>query len=204
MIDFKLKQTSLEVVQNILENNEEVISIEVISHKVGINWRQLHGSEQDKIQNINHAFDHPKPCKRKIYSREEFLGLTLNSLEKIAADEVWSVCSRVKCFGGKYKHIPMMNFHLEDVSLDVVKKSLKYILPTTRGVILESGRFFHYYGASLLSENEWRKFMAEFLMPCVLVSPRYIGHRLYAGYCSLRLTTDITYKTKVPEVVDIF
>lgn len=42
------------------------------------------------------------------------------------------------------------------------------------------------------------------IMPCVLVSPRYIGHALNDGYCSLRLTADSTFKPKIPTVVHIF
>ncbi len=116
---------------------------------------------------------------------------------------MWSFCSKVECKGGKYKHIPMMNFHPDNVSLDAINESLKIICPNSKGVILETGRFFHYYGMSLLSEEKWLQFMAEFLMPCVVVSPRYVGHSLYDGYCSLRLTTDTKYKTKIPEVIAI-
>ena len=72
-----------------------------------------------------------------------------------------------------------------------------------KGVLLDSGRFQHYYGDFLLDENEWIQFMAEFLMPTFLVSPRYIGHRLYDHYCTLRLTSNNQYKPKVPEVVEI-
>ena len=97
----------------------------------------------------------------------------------------------------------MMNFHPDNVSLDAINESLKIICPNSKGVILETGRFFHYYGMSLLSEEKWLQFMAEFLMPCVVVSPRYVGHSLYDGYCSLRLTTDTKYKTKIPEVIAI-
>jgi len=39
-------------------------------------------------------------------------------------------------------------------------------------------------------------------MPVILVSPRYIGHRLRDGYSTLRLTSDTTFKPKVPELID--
>lgn len=203
MDSFKLKQNSLEVVQTIIENNKEIVSINLISHKVEINWRQLYKNEDDKIQHLEYAFNHTKPLKQEVYTREKFLSLTLDKLEKLANDEVWSVCSRVKCENGEYKHMSMMNFHPENISVGTIIESLKYILPNSKGAILESGRFFHYYGLTLLSEDEWKKLLAQFLMPCILVSPRYIGHRLYDGYCSLRLTTDIKYKTKIPKVVII-
>ena len=151
MNNFKLKQNSLEVVQTIIRNNLEIISIELISHKVEINWRQLYKSEKEKIKNLNNAFDHSKPLKQKIYNREEFLVLNLDKLEKLPNDEVWSVCSKIRCADGEYKHIPMMNFHSENISVGIIKELLKYIYPNSRGVILESGRFFHYYFNFLLS-----------------------------------------------------
>lgn len=97
----------------------------------------------------------------------------------------------------------MMNFHPDAASQDDVTQALQYICRGKQGALLESGRYLHYYGDFLLNEQEWPKFMAEFLMPCTLVSPRYIGHRLYDGYCTLRLTADKTSKPKIPEVVRI-
>ena len=97
----------------------------------------------------------------------------------------------------------MMNFHPDNVPNDIIEKALSYICKSKKGVLLDSGRFFHYYGDFLLNEKEWIKFMAEFLMPCVIVSPRYIGHRLYYGDCTLRLTADSKYKPKIPTVIKI-
>lgn len=201
MLNFSLNQNSLEVAQTIIENHREIISIKLISHKVETNWRQLYKSTEDKVLNLNRSFIHTLPIQQKIYKREEFIKLKLNDLNKLGDSQVWSLCSKVECEDGEYKHIPMMNFHPEGISLEIIKQSIKHIYPNKNGVILHSGRFFHYYGNFLLSENEWIKFMAAFLMPCVLVSSRYIGHRLHDGYCSLRLTTDTKYKTKIPEVI---
>mgnify|MGYP004190599807 FL=1 len=97
-----------------------------------------------------------------------------------------------------------MNFHPENIAREDIKKAINYISHGHNGVLLDSGRYQHYYGNFLLNESEWKKFISEFLMPTVLVSPRYIGHRLYDGYCALRLTADDKYKTKIPEVVEIF
>ena len=98
----------------------------------------------------------------------------------------------------------MMNFHPEEgVGLDDVKKVLGHICSDKRGVLLDSGRYYHHYGDFLLEEDEWIQFMADFLIPSILVSPRYVGHRLHEGFCSLRLTADGEYKPKIPEVIEI-
>ena len=96
-----------------------------------------------------------------------------------------------------------MNFHPECGTTADIKRVVKLICGNNNGVLLESGRFYHYYGNYLLNQNEWTKFLANFLMPCIFVSPRYIGNRLYDGYCTLRLTAEQKYKPKIPQVIEI-
>jgi hypothetical protein len=56
-----------------------------------------------------------------------------------------------------------------------------------------SGRSFHGYGEDLLQEPDWVKFMGLLLLANkprmeATVDPRWIGHRLLAGYAALRWT----------------
>ncbi|OGK31604.1 hypothetical protein A3B02_01055 [Candidatus Roizmanbacteria bacterium RIFCSPLOWO2_01_FULL_42_14] len=199
--NFRIGQSSLEVSQIIIEDHPEVIKLKLISHKVEENWRQVNHTSLLKSENILKGFNHDKPTKEVFYNRNEFLDLNLKKLEKLSINEVWSLTSKVLCTGNIYKHIPMMNLHSENVDFGTIKKSLRYICGKKSGYLLDSGRFLHYYGNFLLTHNEWIKFMAEFLMPCIIVSPRYIGHRLNDGYCTLRLTTEKLYKPKLPEVI---
>ncbi len=69
------------------------------------------------------------------------------------------------------------------------------------GYLLSSGRHFHYYGMQLLDSEAWIAFLAQFLMPCVLVSPRYIGHSMHRGFCALRLNAVPPHKPIVPVLV---
>ncbi|MFH0890837.1 MAG: hypothetical protein V1856_02285 [Candidatus Liptonbacteria bacterium] len=200
---FKIGQNSLEVSQTIVKNYPEIIQLKLITHNVEENWRQANSTPSSKIKNILRGFNHDKPIKEIVYDRDNFLSLNLAELEKLTENEVWSLTSKVLCVGNVYKHIPMMNFHPENIDLGVIKKALKYICGKKSGCLLNSGRFFHYYGNFLLTSDKWIKFMAEFSMPCVVVSPRYIGHRLHDGYCTLRLSTEKSYKPKLPEVIEI-
>jgi len=203
MHNFKVNQSPLDVCKVIVANHPEITSVRLIAHTVGINWRQKYPSNSEKLSHLNTSFEHPKPIKTKTYLRDAFLQLELLDLGKIVGHEVWSMTSLVSCTDGESRHIPMMNFHPIDASLGDIKKTLAHICRNYRGAILDSGRYFHYYGDVLLSQEEWLKFMADFLMPCIIVSPRYIGHRLYDGYCTLRLTTEQTYKVKVPRVIEL-
>lgn len=71
----------------------------------------------------------------------------------------------------------------------------------------ESGRSFHGYGESLLNERDWVKFMGLLLLanqPRLepTVDPRWIGHRLLAGYSSLRWTKNTTHYRGVPVILE--
>lgn len=103
--------------------------------------------------------------------------------------------------GPAVSHIPMMDFRCEpsDRSLEFVVKAMRK-LGQRKGIVLESGRSYHYYGFELLDEEEWRDFMHRSLLLTPFVDPRYIGHRLLAGTARLRITAS-RGKPAVPRVV---
>ncbi|MCB4346308.1 hypothetical protein LA345_20650 [Burkholderia vietnamiensis] len=70
-----------------------------------------------------------------------------------------------------------------------------------------SGRSFHGYGEDLLSSDEWVKFMGLLLLvnkPHMepTVDPRWIGHRLLAGFSALRWTKNTSHYLLPPSLVD--
>lgn len=204
MYSFKIGQTSLEVAQNIVSHYEEVAQITLIQHEVFVNWRQIHKDNEDKAKWLLESFNHPTPIAEKNLNRDAFLKLTLDDLQHSTPYTVWSLTSKVICKDGSTKHLPMMNFHPEIVDSEpYIIQSLEYLFPKKVGVLVDSGRYLHYYGDFLISPEEWLYFLGEFLMPCILVSQRYIGHRLYDGYSTLRLTNDGTFKPTLPRVVKL-
>jgi hypothetical protein len=203
MSEFQLGQNALDVCKVIIDHQPDISMVRLVAHEVGTNWRQLYQTIPEKLEHMLDGLEHSRPIKNQEYYRQEFSQLALDDLYNLGENQVWSITSKIRTSDGKTKHLPMMNFHPENGSEEDIKKALKYICGNKRGVLLDSGRFQHYYGDFLLDENEWIKFMAEFLMPTVLVSSRYVGHRLHDGYCTLRLTADGQYKPKVPKVVEI-
>jgi hypothetical protein len=202
---FKLGMNSLEVCKIIVQQHREISEIKLIAHKAGYNWRQIYQTPRQKLEKIKESFDFSDAVSKRLYSREEFIILTLTDLPKLEKHQVWSIVSKVKCSDNTYKHISMMNFHPEDkvISQKEIIIAIKHISGNQNGVLLDSGRFFHYYGNFLINEKEWIKLMVSFLMPCIFVSPRYIGYVLHRGYCTLRLTADDKYKIKIPEVIEV-
>jgi hypothetical protein len=71
-----------------------------------------------------------------------------------------------------------------------------------------SGRSFHGYGESLLERDEWVQFMGLLLLanqPHLepTVDPRWIGHRLLAGYASLRWTCNTSHYLTLPRSIEV-
>jgi hypothetical protein len=70
-----------------------------------------------------------------------------------------------------------------------------------------SGRSFHGYGETLLIQEEWIRFMGLLLLanqPRLdpTVDPRWIGHRLLAGYAALRWTKNTDQYLSLPTLVE--
>jgi len=204
MYSFSIGQPSLGVAQSIVGHHQEISLVTLIQHDVFINWRQQHKDNTEKAKWLLESFTHPTPTAQKTLRRDEFLALTLESLRSDTPHTVWSFTSKVICKDGSIQHIPMMNFHPEiDGFEPYVLQSLEYLFPKKPGVLVDSGRYLHYYGNFLISQDEWLHFLGEFLMPCILVSPRYIGHRIHDGYSTLRLTNDEKFKPTLPRVVSL-
>jgi hypothetical protein len=113
---------------------------------------------------------------------------------------LYSIC---KNSAGGVWHIPMMDFRIDSRKelgqLHLLKECLRR-LKQTDGVLLNSGKSYHFYGFRRLSEHEWMRFMTSCLLLEPLVDTRYIAHRILAGKASLRLTA-APLKEKVPEIV---
>lgn len=201
---FFVGQSALAVCQTIVSVHPEIVRVRLISHAVSVNWRQTHLSPDEQLGDLEGSFLHSEPTGEHVYEKEAFSRITENTLPGLPRHHVWSFSSRVQCADGQDRHIPMMNFHPEPmVTLADLKKALLHIVGQKEGALLQSGRYYHYYGHFLLTQEAWQQFLGAFLMPCVLVSPRYIGHRLQAGYCTLRLTSDDLYKPQVPAVLEV-
>jgi len=204
MFMIKIGQNSLEVCKEIVRNHTEISEIYLIAHAVLLNWRQINNTAEKQIENLLQGLVIDNPLKKQIYSRKDFLGLRIQDLERLGDNIVWSMTSKVKCLDGSIKHIPMMNFHPEsNLTVPKIIEIIKRITNNKKGFFLETGRYYHYYGNFLLTEKEWLRFLSRFLATCVLISPRYIAHRLYDGYCTLRLTTDAEFKPKIPKIIKL-
>jgi hypothetical protein len=103
---------------------------------------------------------------------------------------------------GPFEGRLLMNLHPVGFrSPDELCRALYTVCQGCPGLLLSSGRFYHYYGFRVLNHPAWLQFLAQLLMPCTLVSPRYVGHSLYRGFCALRLNKVAPHKAVVPHVI---
>lgn len=168
----------------------------LIEHAVGKNWREKHLSTQQKINHIAESLVQIQPVREW-----RLLGANIVdpafSADLLSGDDanVISLCSIVTLESGELKHLALMNLHPDPgVGITALVGTICMVTSSMPGHVLSSGRYFHFYGADLLNAEEWIRFMAQFLMPTIVVSPRYIGHSLYRGYAALRITTQHLYK----------
>lgn len=94
-----------------------------------------------------------------------------------------------------------MNLHLEGITFDQLLVALQIVTRGRPGYVLASGRHYHFYGRYLLTPEEWLRFNCDFLLPTMLVSPRYISHSLSQGHNTLRLSAQGSLKPVTPYLV---
>jgi hypothetical protein len=180
----------------------EEAHLSFIQHPVGLNWRQLHTTTTEKARHLSEGLRQSQPTHMFEMTGREYIERSenLNSLVD-EAGEVISCTSKILVHGSAY-HLAIMNLHpdndLDFVSLVRVVNAVTANMP---GYVLFSGRYYHFYGLRLLEELEWYQFLACWLMPTLVVSPRYIGHSLYRGYAALRLSKSMPHKSTLPYVL---
>lgn len=178
--------------------------LEFIEHGVGRNWRQRYETPREQIGAIPQALVHTGPFDGWRTRVGELEGV-LYRMVSTRSSTATSLTSRVwNEMGHHVGHLALMNLHpVGFTNAHEVREAVKLVVDGRSGYLLDSGRYFHYYGRQLLTAQDWLRFLSQFLMPCVLVSPRYIGHSLYRGFCALRLNAVPPFKPTAPLLVEL-
>jgi len=117
---------------------------------------------------------------------------------------VLAISSKVILKDGELAHIPLLDFRClpSPRNQQIVKKALK-TMGQEAGLIVESGRSYHFYGVRLLSPEAWIQFLAMGILFSPIVDARYIAHRLADGACRLRIGAG-SDKPSIPTVAEVF
>jgi len=192
---------SLRVAQSIVSHHPEIESIRITSWIAAQNFSDRSGKEQKS--DLIGAIKTSGYISERAYSRKEFLTLKLEDIPVTKQNQLWGLVSRVKCRDGTTKQIPMMDIDPKGLTIEEMIERVKLVCGGKPGALLKSGKGIHYYGDYLLTEEEWLKFLALFLLSQGLECNRCVGHSLSRGFCNLRLTATKEIKPTVPYVVEL-
>lgn len=142
----------------------------------------------------------------KIHAKELSENAVQTLLSSIPDNAELALNSRVHFDDGKMLHIPMVDLSARVVG--VVGKVLDVLpAPLAKDMLwFESGRSFHGYGINLLTYQEWIQIMGRLLLANLpqqppIVDPRWVGHRLIAGYSALRWSKNTNNYIQMPQLV---
>lgn len=147
----------------------------------------------------------PTRCVPTAKLREAYEGLVaeLKDQEDIAFH------SMVKMDDDTERHFGLLDFQAgtTETEFAVVRQASEMLIQQYRPpktALVHSGRSFHLYLGTLFSQTEWVSFMGRVLLLNLrdqppTVDPRWIGHRLMAGYGALRWSDHV--RTPLPKVI---
>ena len=110
--------------------------------------------------------------------------------------------SIVELRNGEMRHIPMLDFHCAASAsgLRLAISALRALTEERRGLLLESGKSYHYYGFQLLTDKELATFLARAILLGHIVDRRWIAHQMIERACALRIGSGHGYES-LPFVV---
>lgn len=107
-------------------------------------------------------------------------------------------------------HIPMIDFAGRETSFFFTKyfRAIVGVGFNDSMLVFDSGRSFHAYSPTLISNKAWVRFMGGLLLLTLpgqtqIVDDRWVGHRLRGGYSALRWSCRSGNYLKIPEFVSL-
>lgn len=127
-------------------------------------------------------------------------------IKELNPDEELSILSLIK-INEIIHHIPMIDFLAKKrsaSSVDALRKTSNYWDIVFN--VFNSGRSIHAYGTKILTQNQWVNFMGYLLLLNEksrekVIDVRWVGHRLMAGYSSLRITNNTGKYKSIPTYI---
>lgn len=191
------------VAAQVIRSNPSIESVTLVNYTEGPNWGDLPDLEKRTLSSLVKGIR--QDAGKRVFSKVPASQVTAEHLqlraERLGVGELLGLISKVELCDGGSAHIPMMDFVCAPSVQNLA--SIRRLLDEIRkgaGFLLESGRSYHYYGAELLTDEEWRRFIGKCLLMFDYVDDRYIGHQLVDGHCVLRLSAG-RLKSRVPAVV---
>lgn len=130
-------------------------------------------------------------------------------LQHLRPDQELALHSNV-VIGARTWHIPMVDFSTTEVGPRQMARIGAFLPPRifAEFEFFFSGRSFHGYSLHLMTPKEWIELLGRLLLinepnEPPIVDSRWIGHRLIAGYCSLRFSNNSDRHSAMPKRVPL-
>jgi len=201
----KVGDTAPEFVMALAERNPrlESLFLTIYSPKPGAHERLGDFENKPAAEIVSHFLHHDNHTNKHV--QVSATDLTVEIISERFADLPSNLAvgleSRCIFRDALVRYIPMMDFKLNQSTgnLKLLKEFLERL--EYKGIIVDSGASYHFYGFDFFDHVQWVKFMGE----CLLVpwsDSRWIGHSLTAGSGDLRISaTDL--KPKLPVVCEV-
>jgi hypothetical protein len=150
---------------------------------------RLTRSDQISDTILSQAMVHHGIAKTQFSVRSDGFAREIRELsENIPPGRMLAMCSEVQLKTGPTKHIPMIDFRcpVSPHSLQLASKIAK-LIDVGKGFIVETDRSYHFYGAELLTGQEWSQFLGRALQFSPIVDRAWIAHQLIDLSCNLRI-----------------
>lgn len=107
---------------------------------------------------------------------------------QIRTGRILVASSLVELTSGTRWHVPMLDFRVPPTPANQI-----FVCELVRhlglgGWILESGRSYHFYGATLVDTEQFRAFLGRALLFQPVVDARWVAHQLVEGAAALRIS----------------
>lgn len=136
---------------------------------------------------VLHDFNLPE--RSFVLSREQVLDHGLAEIvPQLNTGEGLLVRSELRLQSGSTAFLPMLDLSCpcQGENARTIRKLVK-LSGSPVGVLVRSGRSYHFYGVTLFSEKEWLRFMSLALLFAPVTDSRYIAHRMLDGECRLKV-----------------
>lgn len=201
---FRIGMTATEVVAEIVRANPGITMLSFYVYVPKRNIGELASSKGENLSLKDLLFHRPSEptltLERKKITAVN-LAEVIRTLQVFDRDSVAAVMSETRIKRRAF-HIPMMDFACPEQPENLYKiEQLLELIGQKAGVILSSGRSYHYYGAVLMSQAEWFNFLGDCILSR-LADWRYGGHRCKDFGGTLRLSA-CPLRPKIPSVVSV-
>ncbi len=152
---------------------------------------RAHG--QAPVGLLSAACYHQSAQNVQLVEREAISEETLRAMAaRVSPGRMLALSSAVDMRDGSMLHIPMLDFHGLHFPehLAVAREIIAQL--AIEGVLLSSGKSFHFYGEALLPAERLIAFLARALLFAPLVDHRWVAHQLLEGASALRISSQDT------------